>query len=567
GKYQDAFHDALQCVHFNASYSKGYWRASQALRGLGKYAEAASHLLKMLSLFQPSDDDFVCFMSELAILITFIKSAKEWSLCEQFNVFTTESLPIWRRIIKCLSDHDEYEAIGILTMGSYYKPEIPETVLHKMADIPGLTYNFVNVGKMLKYLTEKEGTKAWHLKLAEFMLKREADIKTIAEGFSKPLLVAVTQLSMEAEVPSFLSLAWDKLTPAQYDDADQEGSTAMHMYARSLKRSKNNGIVILNDLLNHGCLTTLKDNSGKLPVDYIPDSEMVRKMLLNAASKSDNGAMLNRLQKLQEEGNAAVKKNECDKAVAIYNRALTIAEEFKVQSKLPVLYSNLAAVYIKLGHYREALRAANMSLQYDATFTKSYFRKGQALYQLKEFSGACESYISGFNMAQDFSFKQKFTEEASSLLGHIPEKKRYQLLPRMRHMLVGGWLKLVEMLSQNKLWDVVNILFLGPPYYEPVGAPGVKIGIMGQESARSAVLSTVFEILRDKPSWNVPLLVKTLLIQGASPESLVNSEETCFHAAVKFCIRTLDTQVLKWILQRDVENKIISALDSRSQTP
>lgn len=45
------------------------------------------------------------------------------------------------------------------------------------------------------------------------------------------------------DMAEFLSLAWDKLTPDKYDEADNDGDTALHIWAKSKKNSKPHGIV------------------------------------------------------------------------------------------------------------------------------------------------------------------------------------------------------------------------------------------------------------------------------------------------------------------------------------
>ena len=51
--------------------------------------------------------------------------------------------------------------------------------------------------KSLFGLLIPKGIKAWHLKLVDFMVKREADVLKISQAFSQPLLVIMTALSVE----------------------------------------------------------------------------------------------------------------------------------------------------------------------------------------------------------------------------------------------------------------------------------------------------------------------------------------------------------------------------------
>ncbi|KAI8776907.1 serine/threonine-protein phosphatase 5, partial [Biomphalaria glabrata] len=155
-KYVEALEDALHCIELDGTYSKGYWRASRASRGLKKYAEAAFFLLKYLAFGLPNDDDFKNFMTEVAILVTYFKSLEDCGLCETENIYTTESPSVWNKILKMLCDHAEYKAIGILTIGTSGDPQVPETFIHRMAAVPKLDLSFMNVGQILKALAAKE---------------------------------------------------------------------------------------------------------------------------------------------------------------------------------------------------------------------------------------------------------------------------------------------------------------------------------------------------------------------------------------------------------------------------
>lgn len=72
------------------------------------------------------------------------------------NIFLPTSLSIWTQIVKNLSEHNEYEALSILTTGVCDTCQIPHTVIHKSANISGLL-KFLIVGKMTTILADKEG--------------------------------------------------------------------------------------------------------------------------------------------------------------------------------------------------------------------------------------------------------------------------------------------------------------------------------------------------------------------------------------------------------------------------
>lgn len=86
-----------------------------------------------------------------------VSGEDEWRKYEKVNIFLPTSLSIWTQIVKNLSEHNEYEALSILTTGVCDTCQIPQTVIHKSANISGLSFKFLNVGKMLKFLADKEG--------------------------------------------------------------------------------------------------------------------------------------------------------------------------------------------------------------------------------------------------------------------------------------------------------------------------------------------------------------------------------------------------------------------------
>ncbi|KAI8776906.1 TPR and ankyrin repeat-containing protein 1, partial [Biomphalaria glabrata] len=408
------------------------------------------------------------------------------------------------------------------------------------------------------------GTKSWHLKLAEFAIIRGANIRTIAEAFSKPLIVALTELCIAGEWASLLSLAWDRITSAEYDATDSDGNTAMHVYVKSPKRSTNQAIVLFHELGKKGCLTFLPDRHGKIPLHYVTKQDNCYFFLEQAEAVCRDGR-LRRLKLLHDEGNKAWKESRCVEAIQFYNFAILIARVYN-QDSLSVLYSNVAAAYLAINDFTNALEAAEKCLEGNPSFFKGYFRKGQALVKLNDNVKACETYITGFTKATDAAFKCSFAEEAIKVLDTIPAKARARLVLRWKTLLSDSWLKILEYITQNKKWELLSLLMLGPPFESPDSA---KQGIMGNCDVSSAVLSTFlptfFESAADTDRMSALLL--KLLKQGAAPDKLSLPEETHYHSLVRFCISARNTDVLEWILENCSTKEIQSAKDKDNRTP
>ncbi|KAH9496679.1 TPR and ankyrin repeat-containing protein 1 [Bulinus truncatus] len=466
-----------------------------------------------------------------------------------------------------LYEHDEYKALGILTVGTCGDSKVPETIVHKMAAVPKLDLSFVNIGKMLQFLFQKEeGTKKWHLQLAEFIVYRGATIRSIAEYFSKPVLVAVTELCINGEWPSFLSLVWDRITPAEYDDADSKGNTPLHIYVKSPKRSSDQALVVFHELMRKGCLTFLSDQAAKIPLQYVTKKDPCYYFLHDAEAVSKN-ARLERLKFLHDAGNKEWKENKWSEAITLYKYALIISQIYSHNSTT-VLYSNLSAAYISTNNYKQALEAAENCLKTDPAFIKGYFRKGQALVKLGEKVKAFETYITGFKITTDTMFKISFVEESVKLINTTPGKDSATLIQRLKKILSESWSGFLASVTQGKKWDLLASLMLGPPYHD---SNTVKQGIMGSCDAGTAAMSTFmptfFESLGQLDTGKMSELLLKLLKQGASPADLSLPDETYFHTVVKFSINTRDIHVLRWILQKDENHTIVSAVDIEGRTP
>ena len=76
------------------------------------------------------------------------------------------------------------------------------------------------------------------------------------------------------------------------------------------------------------------------------------------------------VQKLRNEGNGCFAKQDYDQALKKYKEAIKICKEHDFERELAVLFSNLAAVYIKLNSFEEALECSNESLEFNPEYFK-----------------------------------------------------------------------------------------------------------------------------------------------------------------------------------------------------
>ena len=89
---------------------------------------------------------------------------------------------------------------------------------------------------------------------------------------------------------------------------------------------------------------------------------------------------------LKEQGNKAFRDGEFFEAVQFYSQGIG------VDSSNPVLYSNRAMAYLKLGNFVEAERDCTLALDIDPSNVKALLRRGTARAYLAEFHGALNDF-------------------------------------------------------------------------------------------------------------------------------------------------------------------------------
>ncbi|GFO37377.1 hypothetical protein PoB_006388200 [Plakobranchus ocellatus] len=300
GNSQASFRNADKCIELTPVIRDGYTVAVRVKAKEKDYLTAALYTFRMIRdaeielPFTISKPDWVM---KLAIFLTNITDPADWkkfkffTKCPQHFTLSTEE---WREILDNLYHGDQFQTFSLLTTGNCGVPFEPQTYIHKLADVPGMRYQWADVGYVVKHLKGKEGkTKAWHLRLADFLVKRGADVYKISQAFGQPLLVIMTTLSVEGEVPSFLNLAWEHVSCSEYDKTDRMNNTPLHAFVKTSNwKTFRMAEVVLRDLLSHGCLALIKDNRGKMPYEYVPSSHAFHKLLQNAASGPANPTLL-----------------------------------------------------------------------------------------------------------------------------------------------------------------------------------------------------------------------------------------------------------------------------------
>ncbi|PNW85510.1 hypothetical protein CHLRE_03g189950v5 [Chlamydomonas reinhardtii] len=113
----------------------------------------------------------------------------------------------------------------------------------------------------------------------------------------------------------------------------------------------------------------------------------------------------------REKGNTAFKEQRYPEAVQAYQEALKRGPP-AVNPEAYKLYSNLAACYTKLGAYPEGVKAADKCIELKPDFAKGYSRKGTLQYFMKEYDKAIETYNKGLELEPDSTELQEGLQRA-----------------------------------------------------------------------------------------------------------------------------------------------------------
>ncbi len=108
---------------------------------------------------------------------------------------------------------------------------------------------------------------------------------------------------------------------------------------------------------------------------------------------------------LKNKGNKCLKHKDFDEAIEWYDKAI------EIDPKNHVVYSNRSAAYLSKGDGLGALCDADMCVDLNPTWGKSYVRKGAALHKLKRYQDAVDAYEKGIEVDADNVSLKKGLEE------------------------------------------------------------------------------------------------------------------------------------------------------------
>ena len=111
--------------------------------------------------------------------------------------------------------------------------------------------------------------------------------------------------------------------------------------------------------------------------------------VLDAPSPSDPAQRVTLLEELKRRGKASVIAQRWPDAVALYQKALDVAD---TEEEKAILNSNIALAQGKMGKWQESFDAATAAVGFDSTYVKGWWRLGQAHTILGRHSDAIDSF-------------------------------------------------------------------------------------------------------------------------------------------------------------------------------
>ncbi|KAL4447161.1 hypothetical protein ABPG74_014013 [Tetrahymena malaccensis] len=115
-------------------------------------------------------------------------------------------------------------------------------------------------------------------------------------------------------------------------------------------------------------------------MQFDPDNKKCREALKKAQ----------KIEELKEKGNEAIKGNNYDESIKIYDEALQVDPNNRKLNS--VILSNRALAYVKKKEYKKALEDVNKSIELDESYFRAYLRRADIKMKMGDFDSAIFDY-------------------------------------------------------------------------------------------------------------------------------------------------------------------------------
>jgi tetratricopeptide (TPR) repeat protein len=124
------------------------------------------------------------------------------------------------------------------------------------------------------------------------------------------------------------------------------------------------------------------------------------------ASPVDEAGKTKLLEELRDRAKGAIASKQYPAADLLYSKAIELITDDAT------LFGNRSMVRLTLGKFKEALEDAEKCLSLDSSYSKGYYRKGQACTKLNMHSEAAEAYEGGSKLEPDNKTFKSLAESA-----------------------------------------------------------------------------------------------------------------------------------------------------------
>ncbi|XP_060067394.1 TPR and ankyrin repeat-containing protein 1-like [Ylistrum balloti] len=565
GDFRGALGDANKCTIEFPTWTKGHWRAAMALKGLKDNYASLQPLrdgFNMCMRLDPEDRETVNFMVETIITTCSLKDdPAEW-LSTLLVPYSYPSLIT--RAVQQLAKSNQWEGTSLLVLGIHSGPSCPWEGIAKNTPT-----HHVMVAFLVKNMSRNtRDLKKWGHKLLVMLCKNGASIRDMEKGLETPAIHTGLQMALTTGQVDFLKYLFESYlkTADEKDAKDSAGNTALHKLVVCGQINTTLGETILRLLLNNGCNTTVRDMSGRTPIQYL-GSKDAGYVHIQAAEKTAVEELRRTILELKEAGNRA-HKNEGyhSQAVEFYTQAYTKCIDCDaLKNEAAILLTNRSNVLSVQGKHSEALSDAGKAIEYDHTWYKGHWRKGQVLRVLGDYVASFHAFLTGHSVSKDVTVDQRrsFLAEAVISLASVRNQDTYDKLSatNLQNYSNADWTFVLARLSKAGEWKTVRDLVMGSERtLSRAQSAGWKFedgpkgfGVALNAPTTGMIFSTIFPYIQAhcdpySTRW-MTILLKVLLDNGGGLPNfltfLQDEHDTPLHAAVKFSLITGHTTLLE----------------------
>lgn len=219
------------------------------------------------------------------------------------------------------------------------------------------------------------------------------------EGYSQPKDLAVVQAHVvltHEDGTSISTTRTEGAGPQQFVIDSGALPTGVDTVLKSMKKGEHATAVIK---AQHAYAATGNSTLGVPPnTTVVAEVELVDFVNEKESWELKGDEQLHASDKYREQGNELFKAGDLARAVRRYQTALKAVEsEYELKedaqkalgkTKKVLANSNLAAVYLKQGNFKEAAESAGKAIELDSSNVKALFRRGSAFVELGDFDAA-----------------------------------------------------------------------------------------------------------------------------------------------------------------------------------